>query len=418
MAGLFDGAFGGGFGILPDWLMFNPQAMSQMPNAMDGPAGNFADRWSGTSAMPRMQSVESSPLSISEMLGGGRMAYSGEPARPAMNPFNSQDSGTGQQAPVPQAMPAQAPQQSAGPGFGDRMLAGLLGFGNSEAPIPAIANLIGGLATGQRTDPTAMKLAQQRQSGDIQEYEYAKNQGFPGTFENWMSAKRLAGAPKAGLTPIVDGDGAVWQLTSDGQLIKPKGSENFKINKGFDKIDLGTEWGVVSKVTGQIVGKYPKDIQGREAAEKRGQAQGEAQAGLPTAAANAERMLRQINEVQSHPAREMGTGAVMGRVPAVGGQQADFVERVDQLKGQAFLQAFQTLKGAGAITEVEGAKATTAIARLSRIKDKTELDSALNDLKEVIETGMKVARQKAGQQPAEAPASDPKAALKKKYGLQ
>ncbi len=48
--GLFDGAFGGGgSGILPDWLAFNPQMMSSMSNAMDGgtPAGSFADRWSG-----------------------------------------------------------------------------------------------------------------------------------------------------------------------------------------------------------------------------------------------------------------------------------------------------------------------------------------------------------------------------------
>jgi hypothetical protein len=38
---------------------------------------------------------------------------------------------------------------------------------------------------------------------------------------------------------------------------------------------------------------------------------------------------------------------------------------LDQIGGAAFLTAFETLKGGGQITEVEGEKATNAIARLS-----------------------------------------------------
>jgi hypothetical protein len=37
--------------------------------------------------------------------------------------------------------------------IGNRILAGMLGFTNSTAPIEAVGNLIGGVATGQRTDP-------------------------------------------------------------------------------------------------------------------------------------------------------------------------------------------------------------------------------------------------------------------------
>jgi hypothetical protein len=39
--------------------------------------------------------------------------------------------------------------------------AGLMGFAHGGALVPAIANLISGVATGQRSDPQGMYLAQQ-----------------------------------------------------------------------------------------------------------------------------------------------------------------------------------------------------------------------------------------------------------------
>ena len=45
--------------------------------------------------------------------------------------------------------------------IGDRLNAGLMGFAHGGAPIPAIANLISGLITGQRADMQGMALAQQ-----------------------------------------------------------------------------------------------------------------------------------------------------------------------------------------------------------------------------------------------------------------
>jgi hypothetical protein len=43
-------------------------------------------------------------------------------------------------------------------------------------------------------------------------------------------------------------------------------------------------------------------------------------------------------------------------------------ERIKQLGGGAFLQAFESLKGGGAIQEQEGAKATAALARLANLQ--------------------------------------------------
>ncbi len=62
-----------------------------------------------------------------------------------------------------QLPPQQAPvQDSGGPGFGDRLMAGLGGFTNAGGPLQAIGNLVTGLATGQRMDPQGMALQQQQ----------------------------------------------------------------------------------------------------------------------------------------------------------------------------------------------------------------------------------------------------------------
>ncbi len=41
----------------------------------------------------------------------------------------------------------------------------------------------------------------------------------------------------------------------------------------------------------------------------------------------------------------------------------DFNAMLDQVQGGAFLQAFESLKGGGQITQIEGEKATQAIVR-------------------------------------------------------
>lgn len=54
------------------------------------------------------------------------------------------------------------PSASPMPDFADRLGAGFMGFTNSRSPMQAIGNLVSGLATGQRSDPSGMALQQQR----------------------------------------------------------------------------------------------------------------------------------------------------------------------------------------------------------------------------------------------------------------
>lgn len=68
-----------------------------------------------------------------------------------------------QPPPVISGAPAPPPAAAQGPGIGDRLMAGMQGFANSGGLLPALANGIGGLATGKRMDPTGVAEQQTKQ---------------------------------------------------------------------------------------------------------------------------------------------------------------------------------------------------------------------------------------------------------------
>jgi hypothetical protein len=82
-----------------------------------------------------------------------------------------------------------------------------------------------------------------------------------------------------------------------------------------------------------------------------------------------------------------------------GTHAADFQALLDQVKGGAFLQAFNSLKGGGQITEVEGKKATDAITRMSMSQSEGEFIKAAREYQDVIRKGVERAKQKAGSTP-------------------
>ena len=109
-----------------------------------------------------------------------------------------------------------------------------------------------------------------------------------------------------------------------------------------------------------------------------------------TAAAND--MLSVIDMLDKHPGRETATGAsgaIDPRNYIPGTDARDFSVALDQLKGKSFLQAFESLKGGGQITEVEGKKATEAIGRLNTAQSDKAFQQALSDLRGVVEGSMK-----------------------------
>jgi hypothetical protein len=347
------------------------------------------------------------------------------------------------QAPQEQAMPQQRPE----PGLGDRLGAGLHNLFNAPTLLSGLAGAGQGLMSGesqdpssliQRTliargvDPTTAQAASrnrtllaavagqvfkpQQQTDDIREFEYAKSQGFTGTLEQWMARKR-AGAGEYGLQGIwgtdAEGNPVIIQLGKSGEAIQSKLPAGFKPGKDAQKIDLGTHWGILDPTTRQMVTTIPKDIEGKKVAEARGEAQGTAQAALPKVIDTTNQSIKLIDEMIAHPGRETATGLSSKLDPRnyiAGTDAASFQERAKQVQGRTFLEAFQSLKGGGAITEIEGSKAETAIARLGRAQSDAEYLTALNELKDVLKIGLERAKAMAagnftGQQPTGAPAA-------------
>lgn len=225
-------------------------------------------------------------------------------------------------------------------------------------------------------------------------------------FDATTGETRSVGTPgvgrptERGLNPIYgvdkDGNPAVIQLGKDGtasQTVLPNG---ITLSKDPIKIDAGTNFVLIDPITRQPIATIPKDIAGAAAQEVIGKAKGEASAGLPDALAKAQNLLATIKSVEDDPGRERGTGlsSIFNAIPATQGY--DFARKVDQLKGQAFLEAFNQLRGGGQITEIEGAKATDAIARLNTGQSEAAFAAALKDLRDVVEAGIGRLNAKAG----------------------
>ncbi len=115
----------------------------------------------------------------------------------------------------------------------------------------------------------------------------------------------------------------------------------------------------------------------------------EAQAAYPKAQEQARSMVSVIDKALTHPGRAMVTGKSgmipMNRVPGTAAK--DFQVLQNQLEGKAFLEAFSSLKGGGAITEREGAAATAAMARLDTSQSDAEYEAALRELKTIAIRG-------------------------------
>jgi hypothetical protein len=95
-----------------------------------------------------------------------------------------------------------------------------------------------------------------------------------------------------------------------------------------------------------------------------------------------------------HPGFEMTVGATLlpGARFVPGSPAADFQARFDQLKGESFLQAYETLKGGGQITNIEGEKGTQAINRMSLAQSEKEFIDAARELQGIIKKGVERAQ--------------------------
>jgi hypothetical protein len=148
-------------------------------------------------------------------------------------------------------------------------------------------------------------------------------------------------------------------------------------------------------------------LQGQLAASKASatttaKSEAEATFEAPKVVAEADEAVRLVDDLLKAPGFKQAVGAsrMLGVQKIPGTAARDFDIRLEQLQGKQFLQAFESLKGGGQITEIEGKKATDAIARMNASGSEAEFIKAAKEFQDVIRTGADRARKRipAGEQ--------------------
>jgi hypothetical protein len=184
----------------------------------------------------------------------------------------------------------------------------------------------------------------------------------------------LSSGADAGLTPVYGRDAnnnvVVMQPTKAGELKRSKMPDGVTVDLGI-KSEEGA------------------------AGVARGKVRGNAEVLLGGTLQKADQAIGLVDDLINAPGRETGTGMSATLDPRnylAGTDATNFKVRLDQVKGQAFLEAFAGLRGGGAITEIEGQKATEAIARLNTSQSDEEFKKSLEELKGILAVGKERAK--------------------------
>lgn len=238
----------------------------------------------------------------------------------------------------------------------------------------------------------------------VREYEYAKGQGFEGTFQDWIATKR-AGAGEYGLTPIwgtgPDNKPALIQLGKNGKPMMPQLPDGFSIARDPIKVEGPTGTSILDPQTRQVIQFIPKDVRGAAREHVIGDSQGKIQSTLPSDILSANQTVTQIDQLLGNEGLDAIVGPLDQFRPSwtLGAKGRDALARFNQLKGKAFLQAYSTLRGGGAITEVEGVKAENAMARMDRAQSEDDFRAALKDFRDAVSVGLEKLKEKGGVAP-------------------
>lgn len=242
----------------------------------------------------------------------------------------------------------------------------------------------------------------------------------------------LYSAPERGagaVTPLFESqigrspDAVLSAETSTNNSIRAAGQSDINSQRSANTSRYSTDVGAASTRRGQDISQETAltladpTLKGAQAAAKaRATGAVEAQLSLPAVLQRGEDAIAALDALVGTapvPGGKKGTGmhkgaaGILGRwmpetrakVFGAGGPEADFVSRFEAVKSQAFLQGFDQLKGAGAITEIEGAKGQSAINRMTLAQKPEDFLAAAREAQAIYRKGMETARQLA-QEPA------------------
>lgn len=102
---------------------------------------------------------------------------------------------------------------------------------------------------------------------------------------------------------------------------------------------------------------------------------------LQSSMANSARALNMIDSLLTDPELASGVGwkSTLGVLPET--KAKELKTKIDQIKGDVFLKAYEGLRGGGQITQPEGEKATQALARIDPALSVDEFKKALLELR-------------------------------------
>lgn len=221
---------------------------------------------------------------------------------------------------------------------------------------------------------------------DQEKYKAAIAQTDPKTYARMIAEEKAVNAGREGQIDrttegLIEFRGGQWQPLMNPQTGKPY------MPQGVQQYDaalqrLIAEARAGGKVTGETAAQAAID--------------------LPAVESNADAIIAAINQVAEHPGRSTATGAsrMTGRHMVPGSKGYNFDAKLANLQGKVFKEAFQAMKGAGAITEQEGQAAERAITNLDAAQSEDQFLAALNDLKAEINRLREIARGKAGKAPS------------------
>lgn len=217
-------------------------------------------------------------------------------------------------------------------------------------------------------------------TANIRDYNLAVKQGYRGTFMQYQQESRAAPSPIYSAVPTAQGLQVFNQRTGRLEMVAP----------------------------GVLPAAQDPTLAG-ERAEKTaagtatGQAQAQAQLDFPQIETAATQTINQVKRLLTHPGFRAAVGAagpekIFGNIPLIGEgtQVQDFNLALEQVKGGQFLEAFESLKGGGQITETEGRKATQAISDMSTAQSEEAFIRSANEFINIVRRGRERARKAAG----------------------
>ncbi|WEZ84644.1 hypothetical protein P6U16_08750 [Rhizobium sp. 32-5/1] len=243
-------------------------------------------------------------------------------------------------------------------------------------------------------------------------YGFADNNA--GTFNPLGQAAKPAGAgndSEYGLNPQygVDAQGnpVILQLSKGGTSKQTALPDGITLSKEPIKFDAGTHFVLLDPITRQPIGQIPKDLAGAKFQTDMGASQAEATTALPGAKASAASIAKKVTSLIEDPYLDRMIGPFDSRIPTYSADGARVQSKIDQLKGDAFLEARQMLKGGGAITDFEGKKAEAAIVRMNEAQNETDFKEALREFNDAVQAGAAKLQAQAGGNRAAPSGADP-----------